>query len=405
MNHFAPNFCLIEPDSALTLVELQVELQILLSQAPVGASLLVNANSVRTVLLGLLAASLAHDVYLVRDVSSSPFSVNWQADSNFLWVIHPNDRAPVLRLQTSGTTGHPKWVAHRITDLMQSVSAGKLSNSVWLLTYGPATFAGVQVLLAALRGGHKLVVQGASTTMSGLVHLAERFGVTHASGTPTFWRAFLRAADGADLKLKQITLGGETVDASTLEQLTLRFPRSQLRHIYATTETGVVFTVQDGCSGFPAEWLGSELPNGVRLDLSDHQTLIVSSPRMVQNYGGSGVDTGDVIEVRADRAFFKGRLDSVINIGGYKVFPEDVEAHLMTLSEVSDVRVVAQSSPITGSILTADVVAFDSNGNLEDLKYLIKQHLMTLPKHSRPVLLRFKDALSINSTHKKTRMV
>jgi acyl-coenzyme A synthetase/AMP-(fatty) acid ligase len=404
MNHFAPTFCLIESDTALTLDELKVELQILLSQAPVGASLLVNANSVRTVLLGLLAASLEHEVYLVRDVSSSPFSVNWQVDSNFLWVTHPNDRAPALRLQTSGTTGHPKWVAHQISDLMQSVSAGKL-GAVWLLTYGPATFAGVQVLLAALRGGHKLVAQWASTTMSGLVHLAERFGVTHASGTPTFWRAFLRAADGADLKLKQITLGGETVDASTLEQLTLRFPRSQFRHIYATTETGVVFTVQDGCSGFPAEWLGSELPNGVRLDLSDHQTLIVSSPRMVQNYGGSGVDTGDVVEVRAARAFFKGRLDSVINIGGYKVFPEDVEAHLLNLSEVSDVRVVAQSSPITGSILTADVVAFDSHCNLEDLKHLIKQHLMILPKHSRPVLLRFKDALSINLTHKKTRLL
>jgi acyl-coenzyme A synthetase/AMP-(fatty) acid ligase len=232
-----------------------------------------------------------------------------------------------------------------------------------------------------------------------LVGWMARQGITHASGTPTFWRAFARAAGDTPLPLEHITLGGELADQPTLDMMRQRFPRAQLRHIYATTETGVAFHVRDGLAGFPADWIGKTLPQGVELGLSARSTLLVG--RTGQDH--APVDTGDVVEIVSSRAYFKGRADSLINVGGHKVFPEEVETHLLTLPWVTDVRVSAQPSPITGAILTADIVAQASDAPEQQLRQRLRAHLQALPRHARPVLLRFRDELKVGASHKKAR--
>ncbi len=172
-----------------------------------------------------------------------------------------------------------------------------------------------------------------------MAELAVAQQVTHISGTPTFWRAFLMALGDRALPLKAITLGGEAADQAILDALAARFPRAILRHIYATTEAGTVFSVGDDRAGFPKAWLGDDLA------VSDQDTLIVK-----------GLDTGDVVEITDDRVLFRGRRDAMVNIGGVKVFPETVEAHLLQLPYVQEVRVAARPNPITGHILTADIV-------------------------------------------------
>lgn len=405
MDHFPSTFCLNESGTPVGLNALHDLLRGQLDQCPPSGRLMVHANSARSVLMGLLASMRSRDVYLVRDASTLPSPVDWQVNTDFSWLpqSHTN-HPPALWLQTSGTTGRPKWVAHRPEHLLQTVSTGRAGEAVWLLTYAPGSFAGVQVMLAALRGGHTLLSHGPDPCIEDFVELSDRLGATHASGTPTFWRAFLRTAHGLNLDFKQITLGGEIADASTLEHLTKRFPLAQVRHIYATSETGVVFTVQDGRAGFPAEWLGRKLPSGVQLKLSPSSTLMVASPRGSLGHTSDYVDTGDVIDVQLDRAFFKGRLDSLVNVGGHKVFPEDVEAHILQLHEVSDVRVYARPSPVTGFILAADIVASDPHTDPDALKRLIMRHVTVLARHARPAVLKITDQLPNNSARKKARL-
>lgn len=368
-------------------------------QVALGQVVLIRADHAYQTLVGLLCAmELGCTTYLVRDVQALPVLSLWPEGQFWQICTDPNPDAPGnLWMQTSGTSGRPKWVAHPIERLTEAISAGK-QRATWLLSYEPASFAGVQVILAALTGDHRLICPDRDASALDLVKLAEHHRASHLSGTPTFWRSFLRASEGVDLPLKHVTLGGELADQITLDELARRFPRARIRHIYASTEMGVIFNVQDGKAGFPRQWLDNALPNGIRLVISPEGTLLVSR----QCAAGRVWDSRDVVEVKGDRVCFKGRADTMINVGGHKIYPEEVEAHLLTLTIISDVRISAQASPITGQILTADIVA-DQRLDPAYVRAQIQAHLQALPRHARPAVLRLKDRLPVGETGKKAR--
>ncbi len=289
---------------------------------------------------------------------------------------------PGFHLQTSGTTGAPKWVTHTLDTLTARIRPGT-EKARWLLTYHPGSFAGVQVILSAMIGGHELIAPDPGDTAGSMALMGAVFDVTHMSGTPTFWRSALLVLGTRTFGLKSITLGGEMADQALLDALRAKFPEAVLRHIYATTEAGTVFSVGDGRAGFPAAWLNETL------SVSDRGTLVVG-----------GVDTGDVVEVVEDRVLFRGRADSMVNVGGVKVFPETVEAHLLACPQVQEVRVTAKSSPITGAILVADIVL---NPRLSNHEPEIRAHIAQLPRAQRPASLRFVDAIETGATGKKVR--
>jgi acyl-coenzyme A synthetase/AMP-(fatty) acid ligase len=294
----------------------------------------------------------------------------------------PAGDGPGIHLQTSGTTGAPKWAAHTVDGLAATIQAGK-DPARWLLTYNPGSFAGVQVILSAVLSGHTLVAPPYGASVAEMADLAVAHQVTHISGTPTFWRAFLMALGERPLELKAVTLGGEAVDQTLLDALKARFPGAILRHIYATTELGRIFSVGDGRAGFPAELLKG------RLGLSERGTLTVG-----------GVDTGDVVEVVDDRVLFRGRADSMVNVGGVKVYPETVEAHILASPWVQEARVTSKPNPITGSILVADIVLKPLPGDHEQE---IRAHMTALPRAQRPASLRFVEAIETGATGKKAR--
>ncbi len=252
-------------------------------------------------------------------------------------------------------------------------------------------------------GGHALIAPKYGADVAEMARIAVRTSVTHISGTPTFWRAFLMALGDAHLDLKGVTLGGEAVDQPLLDSLHARFPDASLRHIYATTEAGTLFSVSDGRAGFPRNWLYQPL-NGLKLTLSDHDTLRVENIMASDLARDEVWDTGDVVELSGDRVLFKGRADAMVNIGGVKVYPESVEAHLLGLSFIQDANVSSRPNPITGHILTADILLKPFPGDSgRDYAAEIRTHLAALPRASRPASLRFVDALDIGATGKKLR--
>lgn len=333
---------------------------------------------------GLLAADAGGHAILLRDPASPP----------------PAEVVPgSVWLQSSGTTGTPKWSGYALSDLKARIAPGKGERATWLLTFHPAAFAGVQVILSAMVGGHALVAPRLDATVTDMARIAVVSAVTHISGTPTFWRAFLMALGDQPLDLRGVTLGGEAADQAILDALKARFPNAALRHIYATTEAGSVFTVNDGRAGFPRNWLYEPL-NGLKLTLSEHDTLRIENPKASAQARAGIWDTGDVIDMVGDRVLFRGRADSMVNVGGVKVFPETVEAHILQSPHVQEARVTAKASPITGAILVADIVLkpFATDNEAE-----IRAHIATLPRAMRPASLRFVDAVSIGATGKKLR--
>ena len=147
-------------------------------------------------------------------------------------------------------------------------------------------------------------------------------GVTHAGGTPTFWRQLLLFAPRDILgacALQQITMGGEAVNQGLLDQMAAVFPETRLVHIYASTELGRLFSVTDKREGFPAAFLDQAPEDGISLRIEDNELLARSRNAMVSDrqVGTAGqqrpdsaasawVATGDVVERQGDRILFRG---------------------------------------------------------------------------------------------------
>ena len=280
----------------------------------------------------------------------------------------------------------------------------------WLLTYSPASFAGLQVLLSAVTTGGLLIAKR-RLSVSNLAKAALEHRATHISATPTFLRSFLVAAGDRSscLPLVQATLGGETADASTIDMIRGRFPNSGLTHIYASTEVGAAFGVKDGRSGFPAAWLDTGVED-VRVRIRDGGLEVVS-PRAMKGYlqrpsevgDGGWIRTGDLVTISGDRVEFIGRSDSVINVGGGKVMPEEVERVLMNVSTIQDARVFGVKNPISGSLVAAEVVAIPGADPRQVREAIMTSARAELPPYKVPRRIRVVDSLSINAAGKKSR--
>ena len=97
-----------------------------------------------------------------------------------------------ITIFTSGTTGQPKKIVHRIATLTRAVRIGeKYSGQVWAYAYNPTHMAGLQVFFQAFENQNTLVnVFGKSREM--VYHLIDEKQITHISATPTFYRLLLQ---------------------------------------------------------------------------------------------------------------------------------------------------------------------------------------------------------------------
>jgi acyl-coenzyme A synthetase/AMP-(fatty) acid ligase len=361
---------------------------------------------------------LAHSTLQEEDVRALCRRVGARAflDNSLEWVSVPDAaevrrRAFTVSLMTSGTTGRPKLVRHNLESLLGRIprSAGLAMNGGqrWLLSYQPTTFAGLQVILTALCTG-AAVVQTSNRSPGELFAVAKRFAATHISGTPTFWRSFLLAAPPGSLPLQQITLGGEAVDQPTLDRLAQRFPDTRITHIYASSEAGALFSVHDRRSGFPRAWLNGRAA-GVGLRIRGG-VLEVESPRRMLDYEGESsptltddgwLITGDLVRVDGDRVYFQGRTDDILNVGGAKVYPQEVEEFLLSCAGVTEVRVRSIPNPVSGQLLAADVVlapGYEPDVYRVELMRLCQS---TLPSYKAPRLIRVVPEIPIHDSGKK----
>jgi acyl-coenzyme A synthetase/AMP-(fatty) acid ligase len=298
-------------------------------------------------------------------------------------------------LTTSGTTGRPKLVSHTLETLSRTTKTSPASTACWGLLYDIVRFAGLQVFLQALLGGGSLILPNPSKPLADQLSLLARRGCDSLSATPTMWRRIVMTRESEALRLKRITLGGEIADERILAVLSRVYPSAAIRHIYASTDAGVGFSVTDGRPGFPASFLKAP-PPGIDVQVRDGRLFLRPHIRG-QRYlsqdsleGADGfIDTGDVVEYSGDRFLFVGRANGTINVGGNKVFPEEVEAVLLVHGRVALARVYAMKSPITGALVAADVVPKPGTDNPQQLK-------MDILAHCREQLPMFKVPATIN---------
>jgi acyl-coenzyme A synthetase/AMP-(fatty) acid ligase len=322
-------------------------------------------------------------------------------------------------LLTSGTTGAPKLVVHTLQSLggalpMQPPSG---TQSTWSTFYDIRRYGGLQIYLRAVLSGSPLVLSSSGEPTVDFLARAAAAGVTHISGTPSHWRRALMSGEAAILKPRYVRLSGEVADQAILDNLRAVYPNARIAHAFASTEAGVAFDVNDGLAGFPRAFVDN--PSGeIELRVVDH-TLRIRSGRNAVRYLGTApgvlvsddgyVDTGDMVELVEGRYYFRGRMGGVINVGGLKVFPEEVESVLNADPRVRMSLVRARRNPITGAVVVADVVlANPTSPAASDTPDVVKSDLLdacrrTLAAHKVPATLRFVPALEFTAGGKLVR--
>ena len=122
------------------------------------------------------------------------------------------------------------------------------------------------------------------------------------------------------------------------------------------------------------------------------------------------MDTGDIVELRGDRYYFLGRRGGIINVGGLKVHPEEVEAVINRHPAVRMSSVRSRKNPITGSIVVAEVVlkvqpaGGDASTSTAELKEEILQMCRdVLAQHKVPAVIRIVADLDVGATGKIVR--
>jgi acyl-CoA synthetase (AMP-forming)/AMP-acid ligase II len=319
-----------------------------------------------------------------------------------------------LTILTSGSTGEPKAARHTWESLSRPVRKSPTDHApVWFLTYRPQLYAGLQVMLQCFADRGTLVVPFAEMEPTALAKFMAESAAQFVSATPSYWRRLLMFAgqELAKVPLLQITLGGEVVDQAILDSLRKHFPRTRVVHIYATTELGKCFSVNDGIAGFPATFLDGSLQDGCRLKESDGELLVSSknSMRMYDPLAGQQIAatewlaTGDLIEIRAARVYFTGRKSEIINVAGSKVYPIEVERVIRGISGVSDVRVFGKSSSIAGELVACEIVA-ETGQDQEALKKIVLENCRnTLTSYQVPRMVKFVDHIDLSAAGKTLR--
>ncbi|MBI5264842.1 MAG: long-chain fatty acid--CoA ligase [Bradyrhizobium sp.] len=331
--------------------------------------------------------------------------------------VAPSERATEWLMLTSGTSGVPKIVGHTLEGLSGAIVAEGPSRGpapVWATFYDIRRYGGLQIFLRAVIGGGSLVLSEPGEALADHVARLNARGVTHISGTPSHWRKLLMSGAAAQFDPRYVRLSGEIADQAVLDGLKAAFPDASVGHAYASTEAGVGFAVNDGLEGFPAGMIGQNR-NGVEMKIVDG-SLRIRSRRTAHAYIGRNaapltdadgfVDTGDMVELRGDRYHFVGRRGGIINIGGLKVHPEEIEAVINRHADVRMSRAKSRRSPITGGIVVADVILADGTDAAREKE--IRDQIMTqcraqLASHKVPAVIRFVPTLDVTPAGKLAR--
>lgn len=264
-------------------------------------------------------------------------------------------------LFSSGSTGAAKATvldAHRLLARFEQAKDPHRIMSFLLFDH----IGGLNTLFATLATGGTLVVPS-SRDVDGVCATVAEWKVEVLPTSPTFLRMLLMsgAHERYDLSsLRLITYGTEPMHEATLRALHAAFPGVRLKQTYGLTELGIFSTKSKADDSLWVK-VGGE---GVETKIVDGVLWVRAKTAMLGYLNADApidadgwYDTGDVVEASEDGwLLIRGRSSEIINVGGEKVHPAEVENVLMQLENVVDATVRGRRSAVTGQVVTATVV-------------------------------------------------
>jgi acyl-coenzyme A synthetase/AMP-(fatty) acid ligase len=266
---------------------------------------------------------------------------------------------PALILFSSGSTGKSKAAIHDFVPLLEKFKlVRKKKRTISFLLFDH--IGGVNTLLYVLSNAGTLVTvrDRSPDYIAGII---SKFKVQILPTSPTFLNLFLmsNAYDGRDLSsLELITYGTEPMPETTLNRMRQVLPSCELLQTYGLSELGILRSkskssdslwVKIGGEGFE-----TRVSKGM-LEIKAQSAMLgyLNAPNPFTTDGW--FITGDAVEQDGEYLKILGRKSEIINVGGEKVYPAEVESLLQLMEGVVDVTVRGEPNSITGQMVSAYV--------------------------------------------------
>ena len=313
-----------------------------------------------------------------------------------------------LILFSSGSTGKPKAMVHNFDNLLNSYKDKKEKSLNMIIFLMFDHIGGLNTLLNILSIGSTMIIPE-NRNPDDICKLIQDYKITVLPSSPTFLNLILisNSHNKYDLSsLKMITYGTETMPDSLLNRLKDIFPKVKFLQTFGTSETGIANTK-------------SKASNSTFMKIKDldleykivENELWLKSKTQILGYLNSSMDsftkdgwfkTGDLVET-LDDDYLKiiGRNKEVINVGGQKVLPSEVESIILSMKEIDDCMVYGEKNIITGETVVCDVVC---KNEIQNIKVLIRKFCKDkLDNYKIPTKVNIVDKTNFTHRFKKIR--
>lgn len=321
-----------------------------------------------------------------KEISSevAEFLMDWYNNKSFVEV------------KTSGSTGKPKIVQLQKANMINSAKAtGEYFNlaekTTALLCMSPNYIAGKMMLVRAITlGWHLDIVEPASNPLKNSEKQYDFSAMVPLQ---------LQNSLGEFHKIKTIIVGGGAVSEELLSKI--KNSKTEIFATYGMTETITHIAVKklNVISGTVEKSKGIEshyktLPN-IKISVDTRGCLVIDAPKISEEK----VITNDLVELISEKEFkWLGRIDTVINSGGIKLIPEQIEEKLAKILK-SRFFVAGISDVVLGEKLILICEGIQNDDLLKEI-----QHLQTLSAYEIPKEIYFLENFMETETKKIDRI-
>jgi acyl-CoA synthetase (AMP-forming)/AMP-acid ligase II len=313
-----------------------------------------------------------------------------------------------LILFSSGITGEPKAMVHDLDILVKSYEKDTVKdvNTIIFLTFDH--IGGIDTLFSLLSIGGAITIPE-SRDPEAVTSLIEKNKVNVLSCSPTFLNLLIlsEAYKNHDLSsLKIIGFGAEAMPEFLFKKLREIFPEVKFQQKFGTSETNAI-RVKNNKDDL---YMKIDDPH-IQYRIVDDELWLKSNTQILgylnsdmTNFEDGWFKTGDIVKVNED-GFFRiiGRKKEIINVGGEKVFPGEVENVIQQVKCVAECSVYGVNNLITGEMVVAEAT-LKPDCDTNEVKKLIRELCtLKLDVYKRPSKIKIVDQITVNERFKKVR--
>jgi acyl-coenzyme A synthetase/AMP-(fatty) acid ligase len=328
-------------------------------------------------------------------------------------VKHPltshlkRDGNPGLILFSSGSTGEPKAALHNLDFLLAKYRVPRHAQRI--IAFLLFDHIGGFNTLFYILSNHGCLIALTARDPNTVCRSIEQHRVQVLPTSPTFLNLLMMSEAWRDhdlSSLQLITYGTEAMPEATLRRLNSIFPGVRFLQTYGLSELGILRSksrsgdslwVKVGGEDYETRVVGNVLHIRAKSSMLGY----LNAPSPFDHEGW--FNTQDEVEVDGEWLRFKGRKSDIINVGGEKVYPAEVESVILELENVIDAAVSKEPHPITGNIVIANV-AVRHPEPARDLAQRIQAHCFKrLARYKVPVKVYPAEAARVTERFKKQR--